>query len=690
MSLGVNMINKELMNPKSIVIVGGSNNTEKPGGKVLKNILDNKYNGSLFVINPKSEEVQGVKACKSISELPEIDLAIFSIPAKFINDSVKELIKNHNTKAFIVLSAGFSEVDEAGKKLEKELIEIVTANKVSLIGPNCMGVLTPYYSGSFGGPIPELDKNGCDFASGSGATAAFILENGITMGLKFSSMFSVGNSATIGVEDIVQYWDETFDINTSSKSKLLYLEKIDNPQKLLKHASSLIQKGCRIAAIKAGSSEAGSRAASSHTGALSSSDDAVDTLFKKAGIIRCYSREELVYTGAVFQYQELSGDRIAIITHAGGPGVMLADALSKNGLKVPTISDKEGEKLLEKLYPGSSVSNPIDFLATGTAQQLSEIIDFVNNDLVNIDAMVVIFGSPGLFDVRDVYDILFNKIKTSKKPIYPILPSVVTAKSEVEYFIAKGGVNLPDEVFFANILGRIYNTPKPKIVNNNLDISKTESIQKIITENTGSYIPAKDAGELLDCAKIERINEFIINSEEELSKLKNKLHYPVVMKVIGPLHKTDVGGVKLNITEDLLEDTYTELMKIEKAEGVLIQPMLNGLEIFIGVKKESNFGHIIFAGLGGIFIEVLKDVSRRLAPVSRDDAFSMIRELKSYKLLEGVRGQKGINIDKFADTIIKVSNLVTLIPEIEEMDINPLIASGENITAVDFRIKLEN
>lgn len=682
------MINLELVNPKSIVIVGGSNNIEKPGGKVLKNILDNSFKGDLFVINPKNDQVQGIKSYKNISELPKIDLAIFSIPAKFINNSVKELIENHSTKSFIVLSAGFSEVSEEGKQLEQELIDIVTTNNASLIGPNCMGVLTPNYSGSFGGPIPKLDKKGADFASGSGATAAFILENGITMGLKFASMFSVGNSATIGVEDIVEYWDETFDINTSSKSKLLYLEKVDNPKKLLKHSSSLIKKGCKISAIKAGSSEAGSRAASSHTGALSSSDDAVNTLFKKAGIVRCYSREELVYAGAIFQYQELIGDKIAIITHAGGPGVMLADSLSKNGLKVPTITKKEGEKLLEKLYDGSSISNPIDFLATGTAKQLSDIIDFVNEDLDNIDAMVVIFGSPGLFDVKDVYDVLFDKIKDSKKPIYPVLPSIVTAKTELEYFISKGGVNLPDEVFFANILGRIYNTPKPKLTNNNLNISKNPSIQETINNNKNQYLSPKDAGIFLDCAKIERIEEFIIKSKDKLLELKNNLMYPLAIKVVGPLHKTDVGGVKLNIDKDSLISTYDELMKIKDAKGVLIQPMITGLELFIGVKKEENFGHIIFAGLGGIFIEVLKDVSKRLAPISRDDAFSMLRELKSYKLLEGVRGQKGIDIDKFADTIIKVSNLVTLIPEIEEMDINPLIATERELNAVDFRIKL--
>jgi acetyltransferase len=494
-------------------------------------------------------------------------------------------------------------------------------------------------------------------------------------------MFSVGNSAQIGVEDIVEYWDENFDEN-SSKNKLLYLEKIDNPQKLLKNVSSLIKKGCRVAAIKAGASEAGSRAASSHTGALSSNDTAVDALFKKAGIVRCYSREELVYAGAIFQYQELLGDKLAIITHAGGPGVMLADALSKNGLKVPTITDEEGNKLLKKLYDGSSISNPIDFLATGTAEQLSEIIDFVNNDLEKIDAMVVIFGSPGLFDVSDVYDVLLQKIKNSKKPIYPVLPSIVTAKSEVDYFISKGGVNLPDEVFFANILGRIYNTPKPQSINEDKEISIFSD------ELAKGYLSPENSIKLLDFVRIERVQEYIVTTKEELIELKKELTYPIVMKVVGPLHKTDVGGVRLNIQEENMETVFDEIINIKDAKSVLIQPMISGLELFIGVKKEGDFGHVIFAGLGGIFIEVLKDVSKRLAPISRDDAYSMLRELKGYKLLEGVRGQNGININKFAETIIKVSNLVSSIPEIEEMDINPLIAQENNLMAVDVRIKI--
>ncbi|MDA3887093.1 MAG: CoA-binding protein, partial [Candidatus Delongbacteria bacterium] len=348
------MINNELINPKSIVIVGASENPSKIGGKVLKNILSGNFKGDIFAINPKEETVQGIN-CHSLEDLPEVELAIIAVSVKYVKEYVTTLTEKKKTKAFIILSAGFGEMGEEGKILEQEIVDIVNKNNASLIGPNCIGVLNHTYNGIFAGPIPKLDPKGCDFVSGSGATAAFIIEKGMPMGLSFASLFSVGNSAQIGVEEVMKYWDENFDPETSSKVKLLYMENIDKPKMLLKHARSLIKKGCKIAAIKAGSSDAGSRAASSHTGALATPDKAVEALFKKAGIVRCYGREELIYTAAIFTQKELKGKNIAIITHAGGPGVMLTDALSQGGMFVPHIEGKYADELIEKLYPGSSV-----------------------------------------------------------------------------------------------------------------------------------------------------------------------------------------------------------------------------------------------------------------------------------------------------------------------------------------------
>ena len=441
------MINEQLLRPKSIVIVGASNNIQKPGGKIVKNLLDHQFAGDLYAINPNEDRIQGIPCFAAVEELPSVDLAILAIPARFCHDVILQLIEGNDTRAFIIISAGFSETDEKGKILEQQIAETVEKHHACLIGPNCIGVMTPDHASVFTTPVPKLTPDGCDFISGSGATAVFIIESGIPKGLRFANVFSVGNSAQTGVEDVLAYLDENYMEGVSSRVKLLYIENIDDPDKLLFHASSLIQKGCKIAAIKAGSSSAGSRAASSHTGALTSSDAAVDALFRKAGIVRCYGREELTTVAGVFMSRELEGKKMAIITHAGGPGVMLTDALETGGLQIPAIADSpQKTDLLAKLFPGSSVENPIDFLATGTAEQLGHIIDACENDF-DVDGMAVIYGSPGLFPVQDVYNLLSEKMKVCKKPIYPILPSIINVKEDVAHFIAlaKEGRIMPAE-----------------------------------------------------------------------------------------------------------------------------------------------------------------------------------------------------------------------------------------------------
>ncbi len=372
------MINSTLINPRSIVVVGASNDIHKPGGKILKNLIDHAFQGQLYVANPKQDEVQGIKSYRDLNELPEVDLAILAVAAAHCPAAVELLAKQKGTRAFIIISAGFSEENEEGARLEKQIVEIVNSVNGCLIGPNCTGILTPHHASMFTLPIPELTPNGCDFISGSGATAVFIMESAILKGIQFSNVFAVGNSAQTGVEDVLAHMDETFDPATSSRIKLLYVENIKDPDSLLEHASSLIRKGCKIAAIKAGTSEAGSRAASSHTGAIASSDLAVEALFRKAGIVRCFGREELTTVAGVFLHKPLQGKKIAIITHAGGPAVMLTDALSAGGLEIPKITGAKAEELRKNLLPGSSVANPIDFLATGTAEHLGLIIDACN------------------------------------------------------------------------------------------------------------------------------------------------------------------------------------------------------------------------------------------------------------------------------------------------------------------------
>ena len=685
------MINRQLLRPESIVVIGGSNNVHKPGGAVVRNLIQGGYKGTLRIVNPKEDEVQGIKVFHDAKEIPPTELAILVVAAKYCPDYVELLASEKEVRAFIIISAGFGEETKAGAALEQRILDTCERYGASLIGPNCIGLLTEWHHSVFTKPIPQLNPKGVDFISGSGATAVFILESAVIKGLQFRSVWSIGNGKQIGIEDVLQYMDEHFNPDTDSKVKLLYIENISNPDKLLFHAASLIRKGCRIAAIKAGSSESGSRAASSHTGAIASSDSAVEALFRKAGIVRCFSREELTTVGCIFTLPPLTGKNFAIVTHAGGPGVMLTDALSKGGLQVPPISGPKAEELKSKLFAGASVANPIDILATGTPEQLGVAIDYCENVFTDIDAIMVIFGTPGLVQLYETYDVLHKKILECKKPVFPILPSLHTAGPEVEEFLKKGHVNFSDEVTLATALTQIMRTPAPAPPEIELFGVDVPRIREIISGIKGNgYISPELVHDLLSCAGIPMVPELVSADKSVLIDFAEKVGYPVVAKVVGPVHKSDVGGVALNIrSKEHLALEFDRMMKIKDATAVMVQKMISGTELFIGAKYEPRFGHVVLCGLGGIFVEVLKDVSSGLAPLSYDEAYSMIRSLRGYKILKGTRGQVGINEKRYAEIIVRLSTLLRFATEIKEMDINPLLADKDNVVAVDARILIE-
>ena len=685
------MINSQLINPKSIVVIGASNDLRKAGGKMLHNIINGGYGGDLIVVNKRESLVQGQKSYASINDVPNVELAILAIPAHDCPQTIKHLAKNKNTKAFIVISAGFSELNQQGEELEKQMIAYANEYDAALSGPNCIGIINHNYHGVFTTPIPVLNNKGCDFISSSGATAVFLMEAGMQVGLRFSSVYSVGNGNQICAEDYLQYLDNTFDNKNSSKSIIMYLENIAKPQKLLKHAISLIAKGCRIAAIKSGTTAAGSRAASSHTGAMATSDMATRALFRKAGIVYCSSREELISIASVFSYKKLTGKNIAVITHAGGSAVMLTDALAKGGLQVPLIAGAVADDLLEYLHTGSSVSNPIDFLATGTAEQLGIIIDFCEHKIDFIDAMIVVFGSPGLFDVENVYKVLNVKMDVCKKPIFPVLPSLVNAQKEIKYFLSKGHVNFPDEVILGKALCESYFTGTPTKDDNIDEIIDIKKIRSVLdTEiNQDGYLSISANQTIMDSLAIPRAAEISVNSAELALQAAQKLCFPVVMKVIGPLHKSDVGGVALDInSNELIIAHYESMMEIPEAIGVTIQKQHHGIELFIGISYEKGFGHLLMMGLGGIFVEVLQDIKVCLCPCTKQEISHRLKNLKGYPLLQGIRGQQGVDIDVLTDIILKISHLTEVLPEIVELDINPLLGIGKDIIAVDMRVKI--
>jgi len=682
----IDMINEQLLNPGSIVIVGASNDISKPGGKVLHNILSHRYAGKIYGVNPKEQEVQGMPCFPDCESMPDVDLAIIAVAAGQVESAMKVLANQKHCKAFILFSAGFSETGPAGKELEERCRQIADAAGGCLIGPNCIGVVTGAYKGVFAGQVPEYAPWGCDCVSASGATMVYLLEEAIQRGLKFRDLFSVGNSVQVGIEDVLQYWDETFDPDTSSRIKLLYMEQIADPARLLKHARSLVNKGCKIAAIKSGSTDAGARAVSSHTGSLAGSNDAVSALFRKAGIIRCYSRVELVYVAGIFSIKPMKGERIAIITHAGGPGVMLTDILVKGGMKVPHLSGPKADALLAKLNPGSSVANPIDFLATGNARQLGEILDAVDNDFDEVDGAVVVFGTTGMWRVDDVYHVLHEKMAACRKPIFPILPSVMQAAEEVSQFHGMGHVNFADEVSFGYVLSRInrLNRPYPAPEKQQVD---TSAIRNIISNARPGYLAENEVFGLLRAAGIPVVKQAMAYTAQEAQERAAEIGFPVVMKVSGPLHKSDVGGVALNITDSAaVSETFTRLMKIDGAVGVVLQQQSGGIEIYVGAKKEPPFGHLILCGLGGIFVEIFRDISYGLVPLGKEEAGSMVRRLKSFPVIRGARGKDGVDMSLIIDVLVKLSALLEAAPEITELDINPLFGKVHQLVAVDARV----
>ncbi|HWS01625.1 MAG TPA: acetate--CoA ligase family protein [Prolixibacteraceae bacterium] len=685
------MLNRQLLSPAGIVVVGASNNITKPGGKILKNLLEHEYKGKLYAVNPNDPSIQGVTTFSSVRDLPEVEMAILAIPAKSCAEAVAILTKEKNTKAFIIISGGFSEMGSEGAVLEREIVELVNRADACLIGPNCIGMLTHDYAGVFTEPIPRLEPTGVDFVSGSGATAVFIMESAIPKGLTFSRVISVGNSAQLGVEEVLEFWDLHSENESEARVKLLYIETINNPDKFLFHAASLVKKGFRLAAIKAGSSKAGSRAASSHTGAMASSDSAVEALFRKAGIVRCYGREELTTVACVLMSKQMKGKNMAIITHAGGPAVMLTDALEAGGVNIPVIPDSPvKQRLKAALSPGSSVENPIDFLATGTAEQLDLIIDTCENEMDHIDGMAVIFGSPGLTSVKDVYEVLDRKMKQCKKPIYPILPSVMNVKKDLAYFLSHGNVNFPDEVLLGKALTRVKLTPRPSGQEIHLDGVDVPRIRRIIESCPNGYLSPDMIEQLLDAASIPFVKEIVVQTESDALDAANQIGFPLVMKVVGPLHKTDVGGVTLNVrSAEMVSVEFNRMMQIRHTTAVLLAEQAEGVELFLGASYEPKFGHVILCGIGGIFVEVLKDTTSGLAPLTFEEANSMIRNLKAYPIIKGFRGKSGVNRKKFAEIMVRLSSMLRFATEIKEMDLNPLMGRGDKIVVVDARIRIE-
>ncbi len=683
---------KNLFQPRSIAVIGASKNRLKPGGRVFENILISGYNGELWPINPKESQIMDKPAYADIESLPHApDLALIAIPAPFVLDTVDALGRKGN-RATIILTAGFGEVSPEGKAVEQQILDTAKAHDMAIVGPNCSGFLTPVYAGKFAGILPDLSPGTIDFVSGSGATVDYFMEQAQTRGLKFSHVVNMGNSIQLGVEDMLELLDENHGPD-SSKIILLYMEAVNKPLKLLRHARSLIRKGCTLAGIKSGVSRAGARAAASHTGAMATADHTVQALFDKAGIIRVASKIDLIETACALSSMNRlpKGSRACIITDAGGPGVMLTDELEKNGVCLPSFSEDTLEALGQVLPPQASLKNPIDCLPSRTAEQLKSVFEILGEkEAGNLDAAFFLSGNSGLSDNGQIYDAVQEAKKTCPIPIFPVLSSATTCADYLNGWARQGKVYFLDEVPAGRAFGRIVN--RPRLRNKATDLSGYDrgALESLLSGQTGA-LSSDLTKQVLKASGFPLPGQQVIAAEDQLEPACKAMGFPLAMKVDGPLHKTDVGGVRLHIdTPEKAVKAWQELMAIPDARGVMLQTMVSGPEIIMGTVNDPGFGQLIMFGLGGIHAEVLKDVSFALStpetPLSLEEATQMIQKIRSYAILEGVRGEPGVCIDTLAMTLARTARLVTDFPVIKELDLNPVKGVEDNLYVVDARI----
>ncbi len=699
----MNVLDK-IMKPKSVAVIGASTKPKTIGSEIMQRLRDYKFNGNIYPINPKGGMIEGFQAYTSINEVPgEVDLAVIVVNSKFVLDTIDQC-HNKGIKGLCIITAGFKETGREGAELERQLLQKVREYGMRCVGPNCLGVLNTNddirMDATFAESLPV--KGDIGFVSQSGALGGGILNILKDLNLGFAQFVSIGNQADINAETMLEYWENDDDV----KQILLYMESIQNPQNFRKLASRITKKK-PILALKAGRSAAGASAASSHTGSLAGADKAAAALLKQSGVIREFSLKNLFANAKAFSNCPIpKGNRVAIITNSGGPGIMATDAVCESGMQMAQITDETKEKLRSFLPSAASVKNPIDMIASAPIEHYKQTLETVLQD-ENVDMIAVIYlPFLGLKDIDVAQALMEIKAKNPQKPII----GVFMTTSDFFVKISNMEVNMPFYMYAeeaAEAMTRLdqqrqwMEKPEGKIPSYNVDKAKVEAIIKNSLKEGRAQLTTLESIDVLEAYGIRACKYGLATNEEEVAKLGNEIGYPVVMKMTSKTtsHKTDVGGVVVNIKdEEQLRSEYKALLErlkakglLEGLEGVIIQEMVKGSrEMVCGIATDPQYGPMMMFGLGGVFVEVMKDVTFRIAPLTDNDAMEMIKSVKAYKLLEGARGTKPAQIEQIQETLLRLSQLVNDFKFIDELDINPLLISektGEGI-AVDGRIKV--
>ncbi len=686
---------QKLFYPESIAIIGANKVSGTVPYDILKNIFDGHYNGAIYPVNPRHLHIAGIRAYKYAIDIEDsIDLAIVVFPSSVCHMALEQCGQK-GIKAVIIISAGFKEMGGAGIEREQQLKEIARKYDISIIGPNCLGVINtdPSVSlnASFARRMPNEGNIG--FLSQSGALCTAVLDYAQAKNIGFSKFISFGNKAGISEIDLLYYLAK----DEKTKVILLYLEEVSNGPALMQACKYVItQHEKPVLILKSGRTPAGARAAASHTGSLAGSDEICDAAFRQAGILRCDNIEEMFNTAIAFAYQPIpESNKIAIITNAGGPGVLATDAAIKNGLQLASFSEKTTAVLKKNLPATANIKNPVDVIGDARADRYNVAITSAIAD-PDVDGIFVILTPQSMTDIDTIAREVVKVAYTSTKPVYASFMGELDVKSGIQ-ILQNNKIphySLPEymsaafsNVFnFSKLITKKFEEP---VIYNDIKKEEAHSIIDSAKKNGKSYLYEAEAVKVLEAYNLPVVANGNAQTEKEAVRLADEIGYPVVMKVMSDaiVHKVDVKGVVLNInSEEEARQAYQSIHKNVKRlapeaviSGILVSKQVQkGEEVILGVKRDPSFGAVIMFGLGGTYVEIFKDVSFRVAPVDGNSALEMIREIKAYKILAGARGRTPKDIGAITGAIQRLSQLALDCPQIQELDINPLIVLDEN------------
>ena len=693
-----------LFRPKSVAIIGASRTPGKVGHIVAKNTIESGFEGGIYPINPRAEEILGLKCYASILDVPEaVDLAVIAIPAKHVLQAAEECGRK-GVKGLIVISAGFKEIGHEGAILEKKLVEIGSKYDMRIQGPNCLGLIdtgTPVNL-SFAAGMPKEGKIG--FISQSGALGTAVLDWTLKEEIGFHSFVSLGNKADLDEVDFIEAMGEEDQVSVI----LLYLESIEKGRRFLEVVSRVVEDK-PVVILKGGTSTAGARAAGSHTGALVGSFLAYKTAFDKAGVILAENIEELFNFGLAFTEQPIpKSEGIAIVTNAGGPGILATDLSEKLGLRLAALSSETRNQLREKLPPAAAIGNPVDVLGDAKADRYRYAIERVLKD-GSVNAVVVILTPQAMTEsMATAQAIVEIREQNSGKPLVAVFMGGESVE-EARNHLKRNGIlcyDFPDDairtISALYTYARFLKEPEnPPVRFRDVNPKRVREILDSVRKDRRVVLLSNEAADVVEAYGIQSPESKVAKTAEMAAEYAEELGFPVVLRVVSPdiLHKTDVGGVVLNLkTTEEVRNAYdgiltgvARFMPRARIHGVMVYHMVpRGREMIIGMSQDVQFGPLVMFGLGGIYVNFLKDVSFRLAPLSEPEAREMMEETKAYALLKGIRGEPPSDTEALKNTILRVGQLVWDFPEIVEMDINPVIVYGwgEGCIALDVKMTL--